>query len=188
MSSVTHPTHPRGVTQGAGAAVVELTWLDGCTNTFPFLYYPPPMVLAVTPTFGPRFGSTAVTVYATNVVALKDYGARVSPVCSFGQADGLTETGSAQAWVKASITGDGTAVTCPTPPTNLTQGVWIVRLSLNGQQFSLPAVESIAPAPTVSFAASGPTLRLVKDVVHGAESAGRVSIEVRRHESFFFFF
>jgi hypothetical protein len=60
------------------------------------------------------------------------------------------------------LRADGGAVVCPTSTASIPAGRHVVRLSLNGQQFS-PA----SPAPlaeTISFHAAGPTLKMRRKV------------------------
>jgi hypothetical protein len=94
-ATVVNSTHLTCVTPtGSGKVTTHVTFADACALSFDFVYYTAPEVLAVSPGSGPRFGATAITVYATNLYFLSQYPSYTTPKCSLGQA-GDAEVGSA---------------------------------------------------------------------------------------------
>ena len=171
---------------GAGSIDVTLAFDDRCELDTTFLYFDAPRVLAVRPTGGPRFGAVSMSAYATNLGILSSAPESVTPYCALGgettMADSTVVTLGVDGFepvavLPGSVGSDGASVVCPTFSTEVDEGVHVVRVSLNGQQFGEPS-EIAVNAGTSTFQASGPFVQMTRESVRVGEGIGAVSVTV----------
>jgi len=166
----------------SGVVDINLVYPDSCTEKVKFLYYQNPEPLLLTNKKFPRFGPSNFTVYSSNTYFANEFAANgadpvyrgmVNITCAIGMGTSAIQTAAAVAVFPGVMAASGLAIICMKPDDVIPAGTHDVRVSFNGQQYSLAALLLTEP-DKVSITAYGPVARVKhhiseeQNVVEGA--------------------